>query len=312
MSLAILCSGQGRQHANMFALTGEAPEASQLFTHTQTLLGGADPRRLVRDMSADALHANRFGQIICTLQALAAVEALWSSLPAQVVFAGYSVGEVAAWGASGVLDHLTTLDLSARRAEIMDAASAPGDGLLFIRGLPREVIDRLCACHGAGVAIINPQDAYVLGGSRESLQAVAKAALRLRPRRMVFLQVMVASHVKLMSQATAEFRDALKATSISFPPRTGYRLLSGVDGTAVLDGARGLDKLARQISNTVHWAECLQSCVEAGATSFLEMGPGDALSKMARETFPEAASRSLDDFKSLEGVRAWIRSHMET
>ena len=48
MTIAILCSGQGRQHAEMFALTGDAPEAGSLFAHAATLLGGRDPREVVR------------------------------------------------------------------------------------------------------------------------------------------------------------------------------------------------------------------------------------------------------------------------
>ena len=49
MALAILCSGQGRQHPDMFALTGDAPEAAGLFAHAAKLLGGTDPRDFVRD-----------------------------------------------------------------------------------------------------------------------------------------------------------------------------------------------------------------------------------------------------------------------
>ena len=48
----------------------------------------------------------------------------------------------------------------------------------------------------------------------------------------------------------------------------------------------GLDKLAAQISQTVQWGDCLQSCLEAGATAFLEFGPGHALSRHGREIEP--------------------------
>jgi [acyl-carrier-protein] S-malonyltransferase len=67
MSLAILCSGQGWQRDGMFALTGDAPEAAGLFAHASTLLGGRDPRELVRTETSDVLHRNRIGQILCAL-----------------------------------------------------------------------------------------------------------------------------------------------------------------------------------------------------------------------------------------------------
>ena len=145
MALAILCSGQGRQHPDMFALTGDAPEAAGLFAHAAELLGGKDPREFVRNDPTEAVHRNRAGQILCTVQALAAAAALRDAMPGRVIVAGYSVGEVAAWGVGGLFSAADTLDLVARRAEAMDAATQPGDGLMFVRGLSREATSTACA-----------------------------------------------------------------------------------------------------------------------------------------------------------------------
>ncbi len=46
-------------------------------------------------------------------------------------------------------------------------------------------------------------------------------------------------------------------------------------------------------------------CVEAGA-AFLELGPGRALAEMALLSHSDPARRSLDDFRTLDGVRAWL------
>ena len=136
MTLAILCSGQGPQHPNMFALTGDAPEAADLFAHAAALLGGRDPREMVQTDTDAALHQNRVGQILCTVQALAAAATLRDAWPRRLIIAGYSVGEVAAWGVAGLVEANVTLDLVARRAEAMDAASAVGDGLFSSAASP--------------------------------------------------------------------------------------------------------------------------------------------------------------------------------
>jgi [acyl-carrier-protein] S-malonyltransferase len=87
------------------------------------------------------------------------------------------------------------------------------------------------------------------------------------------------------------------------------RVLSGVDGSPVIDAETGLDKLAAQISRTVQWADCLQGCIESGATVFLELGPGPALSEMVAGAYRDVATRSLDDFRTLEGARVWLAHH---
>ena len=309
MSLAILCSGQGWQRPGMFALTGDAPEAAGLFAQAATLLGGRDPREVVRTDTSEALHHNRVGQILCTLQALAAAAALKDAMPDRLIVAGYSIGEVAAWGVAGLLSMTDTLDLVLKRAEAMDAAASPGEGLSFVRGLSREAIDRLCERHDAAIAIVEPGDAFVLGGSRTALHALAGKAKAMGAARVVDLPVEVASHTKRLANASAAFRESLRQVPVKLPRTTGTRLLSGVDGSPVIQAEAGLDKLAAQISQTVQWADCLQGCMESGATAFLELGPGPALSEMLAGTYRGVSTRCLQDFRTLLGVRTWLAHH---
>jgi [acyl-carrier-protein] S-malonyltransferase len=305
MTLAILCSGQGLQHSRMFSLTSSALAAEPVFAHAAKLLGGCDPRDLVQAEPAEVLHRNRIAQIICVSQALAAAAALRNVWPNQILLAGYSVGEVAAWGIAQLLDEATTLDLVAVRAELMDGASAPGDGLLSIRGLSRSTVERLCKRHSAEIAIVNPNDAFVLGGSGAALDTLAVEAMKGGAAAVTRIAVNVAAHTARLATASLKFQAALERTP-AIKMRTGLRLFSGVDGTAVLDLASGKSKLAEQICRTVQWEACLEGCVEAGASAFLEFGPGAALSKMCARAYPDIPSRHLEDFRTIEGAASWL------
>ena len=214
---------------------------------------------------------------------------------------------MAAWSLAGLFDPLDTLDLAARRAALMDASSHPGDGLLFVRGLPRDVIDRLCADHDAAVAIVNPDLAFVLGGDGTHLDALARDAGRHGATRVQRLAVQVASHTPRLAEAATRFQADL---DLRGPMRRspGVRLLSGIDGAMVSDPAAGRRNLAAQIASPVRWATCLEACIEAGATAFLELGPGHALSDMAASAYPRVPARSLDQFRSSRGIRAWIEA----
>jgi len=284
----------------MFALTADA--APDLFDHAAGLLG-ADPRELVRRDGANIFY-NHTGQILCTLQAVSARCLLDGLLPNRLVIAGYSVGELAAWGVAGAIDPIRTLDLASARAQAMDEVSDANDGMLFLRGLTLEEAERVSRRHGCAVAIVNPGDAYVLAGPGKGLDAIV-AELGARGIKTRHLGVHVASHIPRLAAASTVFAGVLAASGAK---RLGpsIRLLSGIDGAGVADPASGLDKLARQLSTTIHWADCLESCVEAGASAFLELGPCRALAEMARITYPDIPSRALDDFRSLDGVRLWL------
>ena len=305
MTLTILCSGQGGQHAGMFALTGACPAAQPLFAQATTLLGH-DPRSWVSSVGAAALHANRTAQLLCVLQGLSAAAALEDVLPRQRCIAGYSVGEIAAWSMAGLFTPPAALALTAARAEAMDAARRGGQGMLFIRGLSRAAIDSLLVEQEAAVAIVNPGNAFVVAGTKAALESVAIAAHRQGAARVIPVGVEVASHSPLMREASAMFRAQLAQLPVAATPAAGTRLFSGIDGAVVLNGSAAVDKLASQLSQPVEWTACLDACVEAGTDVFLELGPGRALAEMAAKAYPDLTARSVDEFKSLAGVRAWL------
>lgn len=302
MTLAILCSGQGAQHAGMFELTAHAPAAAALFGHARALLGH-DPCEFERANLFD----NRTAQLLCTLQAVAAMAVLAEVLPRRRCIAGYSVGEVAAWSVAGLIEPTATLDLVAARAQAMNAASQEQpQGMLFVRGLDRDSVDHLCDGQQAAIAIANPGDAWVIGGLSSALSAIAIAAMAAGATRVVPVPVAVASHTYLLADAARAFRGVLGGTSMARAPLPGSRLLSGLDAASVLNVEEGVAKLARQVCEPIDWAACLAACVEAGASAFLELGPGRALAEMAAGAYPAIPARSLDDFHSLTGVASWL------
>jgi [acyl-carrier-protein] S-malonyltransferase len=304
---AILCSGQGYQGADMFNLLADAPAATPVFEAAKLVLDGKDPRQLVREASNDDLHSDKVGQILCCTQAMAAWAVLGAKAPRPLVVAGYSVGELAAWGVAGLLDHKYVLDLAVQRATAMDRATTEPSGLVAIRGLRRDALDPICKAHGAYVAIVNGEDQMLVGGTRKALDAVAHDAQAAGAERTTVLPVAVPSHTPLLAEASRSFRQALDRARLPAEVPLGVRLLSGIDGDTVFDVRTGADKLARQIQQTVDWAACMQSCRAAGVAKVVELGPGHALAHMMHEFMADADVHSLPEFHSLSGFEHWVQ-----
>jgi [acyl-carrier-protein] S-malonyltransferase len=299
--IAVFCSGQGYQGADMFDLLADAPEAGQVFKAARLILGGEDPRELVRRATNDALHADKVGQILCCTQAIAAWAVVSAKIPRPLVVAGYSVGELAAWGVAGLLDYQGVLDLAVQRAAAMDEATTQPSGLVAIRGLKRATLDQICRTHGAYVAIVNDEDQMLVGGTRRALDAHdAQAA---GAEHTTILRVAVAAHTPLLSGASDRF--ALTKVHLPAVVPADVRLLSGIDGAAVFDVRAGADKLARQIKQTVDWASCMESCRAAGVTKVVELGPGNALARLMHQFMPDADVHSLSEFHSPAAGSRW-------
>jgi [acyl-carrier-protein] S-malonyltransferase len=288
----------------MFDLFENLPAAAPALLTAGALLGRALHAFMAETSDAELL-TNRVGQILCVTRALAAAECL---APAgSLLIAGYSVGEMAAWGIAGIWSLEETLRLTDRRARLMDAAGGPDDSLGFVRGLDHTTVAALTARFRCAIAIVNPGRLFVIGGTHRDVEAccdaaLAEGALAARP-----IDVRVASHTPRLGGAVAPFLGELEASRFE-RPMDGRTLVSAAD-RSIVTGRSGLAGLAAQVATTVDWEATLEALVERGADRMLELGPGAALAEMARKAFPALDIRALDDFHSLAGASNWIRRH---
>ncbi len=307
MTLAVLCSGQGGQHAAMFDMIEAEVSAAPLITRANEC-ARFDVVAAVASPDAASMFANAIAQpLICAYQGI-----VWSMLESRLrvagatasVVAGYSVGELSSHGCAGSLSWADVIALARLRAEAMDAAAGDDDGLLAVRGLVRGAIDALLAGGDVVLAIVNGDDQFIVGGRADELAAFSARAVA-QGAAVQRLPVRVAAHTPLLSTAVPVFREALTRRLRGAPETT---VLAGVDGSVVRDATAAIDALSRQVASPIDWSACMDAIAERGATVCLELGPGDALARMMRERHRAIACRSVADFKTLDGVVAWVAS----
>jgi [acyl-carrier-protein] S-malonyltransferase len=300
VTLALLCSGQGQLSPDALALCGAEPAAAPILRHARELLG-RDPAEL---LSSPDRSANRASQILTVAAGLALHACLAGDLPRRRVIAGYSVGEMTAWSAAGLWPPAIALDLTARRAELMTEADPADAGLAYIRGLGRQAAEQAARDHRCEVAIVSAGDLVIVGGLRTDLAGLC-ADVRRAGARADLLDVRIASHTRRLAAATPPFAAALAQAALS-ATQPDVVLLSGADGSPLFSPARALDGLARQLAHPLDWQAVLDALAERGVRAVLELGPGDALARMASDYRPDWAVRAASDFRSLRGLRDWL------
>ena len=293
--LLLLCPGQGDQHADMFNLARTSPGANALADR----LAGQLP------VLADSdIFANRIAQPLIVAATLCMWAAIRDFAPSPALVAGYSIGELSAHGVAGGIAPEQAVALASQRARLMDDCqrAAPGQALLTITGLPLTSASSLAAQHGYQISIETGEDTCIAGGpaaQADQLQQAIEAA-GARSKR---LPVEVASHTPYMLGAVAPFADALHATG--FQPMQAP-VLAGIDAAPVSDKARAVETLSRQLAEKIRWLACMDAAAEAGITVALELGPGAALSRMLQNRHPRINTRSVADFRTLDGIRKWL------
>lgn len=305
--LAILCPGQGAQHAAMFDLARVDPGASRL-------LDGwfGDPAigpLLQASIEGEERFANRIAQPSIVAATLATWTALRAALPEPALVAGYSIGELTAYGVAGALDAGDAVKLAIERARLMDAclAGGPAQAMVALSGMPDGSVDALLARFGFYAAIVTGDDALVAGGPAAHGEALAEAALAAGGR-STLLPVAVASHTPLLQGAVAPFAEVLEGQRWLHP---AFPVLSGISAEPVHDARKAIRELPRQIAEPILWRACMDACVEAGVTVALELGPGAALARMLQARHPGIACRSVSEFRSLDGIHAWLGRQLD-
>ncbi len=299
MSLALLCPGQGGQNSCMFDVVRGIPEAEAIRARVGDLLL-ATPDELFAETGKAFL--NRNAQPLVCAAIIARWEALRHQLPTPKMVLGYSVGELAAHVIAGTLNVENALVLSVRRAELMDAASPLDAGMTAVLGLDKDSIIILCNDHNVEIAIQNSLSHFLVGGTLDDLDIFEKAAKSFGAS-ITRIKVSVPAHTRWLKSAADAFHKDLAQEELNSPV---IPILAGINGRLVRNATEAIETLAAQVAQTVQWHQCMTQAVERGAKVMLDLGPGNALARLARELYPDCRVRSVDEFKSLDGLIVWI------
>ncbi|MDQ0455656.1 ACP S-malonyltransferase [Rhizobium paknamense] len=304
MTLAILCPGQSAQGAGMLEMLKDEPEARAVFESFAAIIGERMETVLARP---ERLHDNAVAQPVLCATALASFAVMQARLPEPpAVIAGYSIGELAAYGCAGALAPAEIIRLARARARAMDAAFEDEAGMVAVRGLLEARLAPICDAHHAHIAIRNGEDRFVVAGRSADIAHVGEEAKQAGAH-VTALAVKIASHTPLMAPAADVFRSALSAAPFRPPD---IPVIAGINGALVRDRASAIETLTAQLFTPLDWAACMAALRENGCHIAFELLPGNDLSAMLRHQEPALACRALADFRSAEGAGAWLARQM--
>ena len=310
MTLAMVFPGQGSQSQGMLAdLAAEHREVTETFSEASDVLG-YDLWDLVQNGPVEKLN-----ETICTQPAMLAADVatyrIWQKLggdsPLQV--AGHSLGEYPALVCAGAIDFADCVAVVQRRAELMQGAVPAGEGAMAaILGLDDNAVIKVCeeaAAHGvAEAANFNSPGQVVVAGQRTAIEKLIELATDAGARRAIMLSVSVPAHSSLMQPVGEALSDALHAAAFSIPD---ISVISAADALPYGDADDIRERLIKQVSSPVRWADTVTYMIANGASSIIECGPGKVLAGLVKRidrSVPAACIESPDimNSKIAEGV----------
>lgn len=310
MSLAFVFPGQGSQKVGMgAALLAERPDLFDRYLSLADETSGLPVRRLCLEGPIEELTRTDVAQPALFAVGLAIADAAAELGLVPDFVAGHSLGEYTAAVVAGALSAQDGMRVVSERGRLMAAIQSERPGAMAaIIGLEQTELVRLCEQAGetgiVSVANLNSPTQIVVSGESAAVARLVELAPAAGAKKAVALQVGAAFHSELMVPVQQALRTTIDAVAVS---DARIPLVSVASARPVTAAADIREALLAQIVSPVRWVDVVQTLVNSGVTSFLELGPGRVLIGLIRQISPGvemAAADSVEKLAATAGARS--------
>ncbi len=304
--VAWLFPGQGSQTIGMSKELAERyPGAAGAFDEASEALQ-LDLRSLCWTGPPDDLDRTVNAQpalLTASIAALRAANDAVGGLADPIVIAGHSLGEFTALVAAGAVTLADGVRLVRRRGELMQMAD-PSGGMLVVIGLDAVAIATAIDGSGLVVANDNAPGQVVISGPRDGFERATASLKAAGAKRVIPLRTSAAFHSPAMRQVGPDLAKAVQVTAFS-PLR--YPVVSNVDARVHEHAGDFPSLLEKQVWSPVQWVACMRRAEGEGAAAFVEFGPGNVLTGLAKRILPHAQTANVSDARTLEEALTVLR-----
>ncbi|MEG0774037.1 ACP S-malonyltransferase [Clostridium sp.] len=296
--------GQGAQYVGMGKeLYDSFNEAKEVFDKAEKVLN-----RNISDLCfqgpAEELASTDNTQVSILTTSIAALEVLkkFDIIPQAV--AGLSLGEYSALVASGALSLEDGLKVVEKRGRFMKEDSDKSKGeMAAVLGLSADVLKKICdECEDLGVISIanyNCPGQIVIAGEIKPLNKAVELCNEKGAKKVIKLPVSGAFHTDLLLNASNRLREELNDINfndfkVAFIPNITGEILESTENLK--------DILKNQVRSSVQWEKSITTMISEGIDTFIEVGPGKALSGFVKKIDRSLKVYNVEDLASLNKV----------
>ena len=295
--------GMGRDLADRF------PVAAATFAEADEALGFA-LSKLIFEGPDEELRLTENTQPAILTVSVAAWRVLAERGVKPALAAGHSLGEWSAHVAAGTLSFADALRAVKVRGQAMQLAVPAGQGAMAaVLALAADQVAEACreAAEETGLVVaaanLNSPTQTVISGALAAVERASALAKAKGARRAVMLPVSAPFHCALMLPAQEEVARVLTGLTLADPR---VPVAANVTGGLISTADAAKDALIRQVTGTVRWVDCVQALGSAGATHFIEVGPGKVLCGLLKQIDAGQKGLNVEDSASLEATLAGL------
>jgi len=279
--------GQGSQKKGMGA--GLFEKFDRLTAKADEILGYSISELCLTDLQSQLTQTQFTQPALFVVSALSYLKVIEEKGQRPDFVAGHSLGEYNALFAAGAFDFETGLRLVKRRGELM--ARISGGGMAAVVGIDEATTRRILkdnSLDDVDIANFNAPGQLIISGPKERISG-AKPIFEAAGARFAQLQVGGAFHSRHMVPAQKEFSSFLREFDYH---ELQIPVVSNVEAN-FYSKDQIVELLSRQLAQPVRWLDSIQFLRRKGEMNFVEVGPGNVLTKLIEKIRQEPAPVEL-------------------
>ena len=298
--IAFIFPGQGAQVCGMGQDFYEQTETGKkIFDKASELLGFSMPE--LNYEKNDRLDITEYTQAAMVTAGIAMMRVLEEQGIKPDMAAGLSLGEYCALAAAGVMSDEDAIRTVRQRGILMQEAVPVGEGAMAaILALDAAAIEAVTgSMEGVWIANYNCPGQIVISGKKAAVEEACEKLKAAGAKRALMLNVSGPFHSGMLTGAGEKLAQVLADVDIH-TPRIPY--VANVNAQPVTTAEPVKDLLTRQVSSSVRWQQSVETMINEGVDTFIEIGPGRTLAGFMKKINKEVRTMNVEKLEDIDKV----------
>lgn len=310
MKIAFMFPGQGSQTVGMGKDIYERyNEAKEIYEKASEILN-MDVAKLCFEGEQEELNKTKNAQIAILVTSLAILEVLKNNGVEADICTGLSLGEYTALIYSGYLSFEDGIKLIQKRGYYMETCVPKEEfKMAAVIGAQSSIIEKVCEnLNKKGMFVVPANYNYsgqtVISGNKEAVEEAIKLLNDEGIRKIIELKTSGPFHTEKLLEAKQLFEKELEKVSFM---EGKVPVIKNIDGSIYTNNDNMKEILAKHIVSPVRFDKAIKLMEDNDIDTYIEIGPGRALSGFVKKENKEANVMNMCDIETLNKVLEYIK-----